>query len=727
MDNIQEQISTLVKTLNEHNYNYYVLDKPTISDYDFDQMLKELQTLEEQYPQYLQPNSPTLRVGGEITKTFAVVEHQTPMLSLANTYSIGEIHDFDMRVRKLTGDTPEYICELKYDGLSISLHYENGILTQAVTRGDGVKGDDVTANIKTIKSIPLSVRSATNTQKTVSNVQKEVDNEQVSSILQTFDIRGEVIMPHKTFERLNKQRIDNGDEPFANPRNAASGSLKMQDPKEVAKRGLDCFLYFLIFNKTSTETEQSLPSNNSDDVLKDFFTHEQRLQLAQNMGFKVGNYFKKCNNIDEIEAFINYWDIERKKLPFDIDGVVIKVNDTKLWGTLGFTAKIPRWAIAYKFKAERVATLLESVSFQVGRTGAITPVANLKPVHLGGTTVKRASLHNADIIANLDLHEHDVIFVEKGGEIIPKIVGVDIAQRDMFSQPVVFPQKCPECGSPLVRNNDESNHYCLNEDNCPPQIKGKLEQFISKEAMNIDSLGEGKIEWLYNAKLVHNIADLYYLTEEKLLGLEKILNPITSHSPTTLWGEATAEKERTMSLQQKSVDNILTALNKSKEMPFERVLTGLGIRNVGKVSAKKLANTFKNIDNLQNATKEELMEVEDIGEIVADSIIAYFAKEEHQNIITKLKIAGLQFQTTGNSLLSDKLEGKSIVISGVFSISRDDIKHKIEQHGGKNSSSISSKTDYFLIGNNVGPEKMKKAEKLGIKTISEQDFEELIS
>ncbi len=676
----KQKIEQLTHELQEHNYRYYVLAQPVISDYEFDMKLKELEELEKQFPQYKLPDSPTQRVGGEPTKEFKTVTHKYPMMSLANSYSIGEIVDFDNRIKKLTGKHPEYVCELKYDGLSISLIYENGLLKHAVTRGDGIRGDDVTNNVKTIRSIPLRLRG---------NFPEELE------------IRGEIFMPHKEFERLNREREEIGESPFANPRNAAAGSLKLQDPAEVAKRNLDCFLYYIPHD------------------LEGIKTHYQSMQYAASLGFKISKNMALCKNIDEIKEYINDWDEGRKHLPYDIDGIVIKVNDLQLQKELGYTAKSPRWAIAYKFKAEQVETTLLSIDYQVGRTGAVTPVANLKPVLLAGTIVKRASLHNADIIKALDVRIGDTVYVEKGGEIIPKIVGVNLEKRPAGAKPVEFIKNCPECGTPLVRKEGEAAHYCPNEDGCPPQIKGKLEHFISRKAMNIDSLGEGKIEMLYENGLVKNIADLYYLTYDKLIGLEKII-PAED-----------GKKEKKISFREKTVNNILKGIEQSKSVPFPRVLYALGIRYVGETVAKKLALHFKNIHNLINASYDDLVSVDEIGEKIAQSVINYFKKEEHINIIKRLKEKGVQFEineTNDETSVENKLNGKSFVVSGVFKkYSRDEIKALIEKYGGKNTSSISSKTDYLLAGDKMGPAKKEKAEKLNVPIISEEEFEKMIS
>jgi DNA ligase (NAD+) len=682
-DDPKLRIKQLSDELNQHNYNYYVLDKPTISDFEFDTLLQELILLENAYPDCVLPDSPTKRVGGEVTKNFKTVEHRYPMLSLGNTYSFEDLRDFDERIKKLVTRDFSYICELKYDGVAIGLRYENGILTQAVTRGDGIKGDDVTNNVKTIQTVPLKL---------------EGDNFPAD-----FEIRGEIMMSHKSFETLNKSREEDGEEPFANPRNAASGSLKLQNSAEVAKRKLDCFLYFLLGNEWQENT------------------HEERLNKAQNIGFNTGHDFEKCNTLDDVFAFINRWDIKRKDLPFDIDGIVIKVNEIELWETLGYTAKSPRWAISYKFKAEQVETKLESVSYQVGRTGSITPVANLTPVKLAGTTVKRASLHNADIIEKLDLCEFDTVFVEKGGEIIPKIVGIDKSKRADSATKIQFITNCPECGTLLIRNDGEANHYCPNDDHCPPQIKGKLEHFISRKAMNLDSLGEGKIEMLYDSGLVKNVADLFDLTSDTLFGLEKTIEIGDRTSTGSATGRPTA---KTISFREKSVENILKALNQAKNVPFERVLYALGIRFVGETVAKKLAKAFKNSQNLAKATKDELLHVDEIGEKIADSVVLYFSKTEHLELLERLASKGLQLEVD-ESLSAPKsniLEGKTIVVSGVFSKPRDEIKNLIEQHGGKHTSSVSSQTAYLLAGEKTGPEKLKKAEKLGIPVISETEL-----
>lgn len=671
------RIDQLCEELQEHNYAYYVLAQPRITDFEFDQKLKELEKLEAEFPEFQRPDSPAQRVGGELTKDFKTVIHRYPMLSLANSYSLDEIRDFDTRVQKAAGHPVEYVCELKYDGLSISLSYDNGLLSRAVTRGDGDKGDDVTQNVRTIKSIPLRLRGDHPGH---------------------LEVRGEVYMPHKAFKSLNAEREEIGESPFANPRNSAAGSLKMQDPKEVAKRQLDAFLY-------------SIPHE-----LPGVTTHYESLKFVKKLGIKTSNNIAVCKNLDQIFEFIKDWDTGRRELPFDIDGIVIKVNDLQLQKQLGFTAKTPRWAIAYKFKAEQVETRLESIDFQVGRTGAVTPVANLKPVQLAGTTVKRASLHNADVMAQLDVRIGDTVYVEKGGEIIPKIVKVNKDRRPANSVPTTFIKTCPECGTPLIRTEGEAAHYCPNEDNCPPQIKGKLEHFISRKAMDINSLGEGKIEMLFDNHLISNIADLYDLTYNQLFGLEK---SIVSED---------GKKIKKLSFKEKTAQNIISGIEASKEIPFSRVLYAIGIRFVGETVAKKLSQHFKNIDALMNASFEELVEVEEIGEKIAESVTHFFRKDKHIRIVKRLKEKGLQMKVKAEAVsVSQKLENKAFVVSGVFDRhSRDELKSLIEKNGGRNVSSISSRTDYVLAGNNMGPAKKQTAEKLGIPIISEEDFESMI-
>lgn len=677
MEPIAEQIKRLTDEINRHNYNYYMLDNPTISDYEFDRLLNQLILLEKQYPDYVLPDSPTQRVGGSVTKQFKTVKHVFPMLSLGNTYSEEELQDFDRRVHELVNGNVEYVCELKYDGLAISLVYEKGLLARAVTRGDGVQGDDVTNNVKTIRTIPLKLQG---------------------DFPDLFEARGEIIMNHENFERLNKEREEIGENPFANPRNAASGTLKLQDSAEVARRGLDFKLYFVMGH-------QPYADNHFDSLTK-----------LKDWGFRAPDVMVKAQSIREVIDFMHDWDTRRKTLPFDIDGIVIKVNDFALQQQIGATAKSPRWAIAYKFKAERVPSRLLSVDFQVGRTGIVTPVANLTPVPLCGTIVKRATLHNKDIIDYYDIHENDVLYVEKGGEIIPKIVGVDVEKRELDVPKVKFVTHCPECGAELVQNEGESGVFCPNDLHCPPQIKGKLEHFISRKAMNIDSLGEGKVEMLFDNDLVKNPADFYTLSYDKLIGLEKRLSSMDGKT------------ERVISFREKTVENILKGIEQSKTVGFERVLFAIGIRYVGENTAKKLARFFKNVDALSNATKEELMQVDDVGERVATSIIDFFLQPENLEMIIDLRNAGVQFELKAEETvsLSDKLSGKSIVVSGVFSIPRDEMKQLIEKHGGKNVSSISKNTDFVLAGEKMGPEKRNKAQKLEIPIISEEEFYEMI-
>ena len=675
----KNRIEELSHLINEHNYKYYVLSQPGISDYDFDMLLEELANLEKEYPGFTEPDSPTQRVGGFITKEFASVIHKYPMLSLGNTYSEKEISEFDKRIKKTIGDDFEYVCELKYDGVAIGLTYVDGYLKTAVTRGDGIQGDDVTTNVKTIRTIPIKLRG--------------------TGYPANFEIRGEIFLPRTEFEKINRERIKNGEVPFANPRNSASGSLKMQDSSLVAKRTLDCCLYHLL--------GENLPFEN----------HYESLQAAKNWGFKVSHCIAKCEGIDEIFDYINYWNEERQNLNFDIDGIVIKVNSFKLQNKLGYTAKSPRWAIAYKFKAERLSTKLLSINYQVGRTGAITPVANLEPVQLAGTTVKRASLHNADIIEKLDVRIGDHVFVEKGGEIIPKIIGVDYSRRPEEAIKVSFINNCPECKSKLVRKEGEAQHYCPNETGCPPQIKGKLEHFISRKAMNIDSLGEGKIEILFDHGLVKNSADLYNLGFEELFGLEKTY-------------EATDDKkEKKISFREKTVDNILKGIEQSKSASFERVLFALGIRYVGETVAKKLAYHFKDIEALINAGYDELVTVDEIGERIAESVISYFRNYENLKLVRRLQAHGLNFEVNEehSRIADNKLQGNSFVVSGTFeSFSRNEIKKLIEDYGGRNLSAISSKTNYLLAGKDMGPAKLKKAVENGVKIISEEEFREMV-
>jgi DNA ligase (NAD+) len=664
---VQRRMEELAKELDRLNYEYYMNDRSLVSDEEFDRMMRELQDLERQYPELASPLSPTKRVGGEVNKSFRSVQHRFPMLSLGNTYSIEEIEEFEARTRKLLDGVPfSYTCELKYDGVAIGLTYRHGRLVQAVTRGNGVTGDDITTNAKTIPTIPLQLRG---------------------DYPDDFEARGEVVYPFEAFNAMNTQREADGDEPFANPRNAASGSLKLQDSAECAKRKLMFCMYFMM-----------APDG---IVLPD--THFGRLDYARQMGFKVQPYIKECKDITEIKSFIDYWDHARWELPFGIDGIVIKVNQTSLWDRLGLTAKSPRWAIAFKFKAERVSTLLESISYQVGRTGVITPVANLTPVWLGGTTVRRATLVNADFIAKMDICGGDHLFIEKGGEIIPKVVGVDLEKRQAGAMPIQYITCCPECGTPLVRVEGEAGHYCPNTDGCHPQIIGRLEHFVSRKAMNIDTLGPERLEMLYAAGLVHNVADLYDLKREQLIGLGT---------------DAT--------IQDKGADNLLAALEASKQVPFERVVFALGMRYVGEVGAKKLARYFKNIDALMSATEEELAQVEDVGEVTAKAVSEWFANAVHRAIVERLRAAGLKMSGEWK-VESGKLDGMILVVSGTFQhFSREEIKADIENHGGKVSGSISGKTTYLVAGEKMGPEKLKKAEKLGVKILSEEEYLEMV-
>lgn len=660
---VKEQMDALVTELNQHTYNYYVLAMPTIADYEFDQKLEELAKLEKEHPEFADPNSPTQKVGGDITKNFVTVKHKWPMLSLGNTYNEQDLRDFDERVKKAIGDDFEYVCELKFDGLSISLTYENGILARAVTRGDGTQGDDVTNNIKTIHTIPHHTKG-----------------EEIPGF---FEIRGEVFMHRAAFDRLNREREELGEIPYANPRNFASGTVKMQDSKEVRKRPLDCFLYALY----------------SDKQL--FRTHWESLEAVKNWGFKVCEHTRLSNNITDVLAFIAHWENERFNLSYDIDGIVIKVNSYAQQQELGFTAKSPRWAISYKYKAAEVQTVLEKVTYQVGRTGAVTPVANLKPVVLAGTTVKRATLHNADEITRLDLHENDTVFVEKGGEIIPKIIKVNLALRQADAKPIVYVSNCPECGTTLIRKEGEVAFYCPNDEGCPPQIVGKIQHFIGRKAMDIDGLGDETIESFYQRGLVAHISDLYTLHEkaEELKQIER-------------FGE-------------KSIENMLKGIEASKQMPFEKLLFGLGIRYVGETVAKKLARGVKNIDNLAKASIEELTAIDEIGERIAESIQEYFSKEEHLQQIMLLKAAGLQFEVQESVILlqSEKLIEKTFVISGVFEKhSREELKALIEENGGKILSGISAKLNYLVAGDNMGPSKLEKATKLNVPLITEDEL-----
>ena len=684
--NEKERIEQLRRELHEHNHRYYVLNQPVISDQDFDMLMHELQDLESRHPELADPNSPTQRVGSDLNQEFRQVEHKYPMLSLANTYNEQDVADwYDSVSRGLQGEPFEVCCELKYDGLSISLTYVDGRLTQAVTRGDGVRGDDVTANVKTIRSIPLVLGRADGADKADGTSGAVLSGRPAESFPAEFEIRGEILMPWKVFERLNQER-EAAEEPlFANPRNAASGTLKNLDPKVVASRQLDAYLYYLL----------------GDNIPGD--GHYENLQAAASWGFKVSQGMRKVSSLQAIYDFISYWDTERKNLPVATDGIVLKVNSLRQQRSLGFTAKSPRWAIAYKFKAERACTRLESVSYQVGRTGAVTPVANMEPVQLAGTTVKRATLNNEDIIRSFDLHIGDYVYVEKGGEIIPKIVGVDIDQRPIIAQPVQFIRRCPECGAQLVRYEGEAAWYCPNETQCPPQIKGRIEHFISRKAMNIDSLGPETVDDYYRRGLIHNVADLYDIEVQQING----------------------DGSRTRSAQR-----IVNGIQKSKAVPFERVVFALGIRFVGETSAKLLARHFKTMDALAGATLEQLTDVEGIGTVMAGSIMRYFADPKNQEMVSRLRSYGLQMALSEEQLAqtSTRLAGLSIVISGVFQHhSRDEYKALIEQHGGKNVGSISKKTSFILAGDNMGPSKLEKAQKLGIPIKSEDEFLELIN
>ena len=679
----RNRIAELSDTIEYHNRRYYILNQPSISDYEFDMLMEELISLEKLFPEYALPSSPTKRVGGDLTKEFPTVRHRYPMLSLSNSYNRGEIVDFIKRIEKTIDEPVEFVCELKFDGVSISLTYEDGILTRGVTRGDGAQGDDVTTNVKTIRSIPLKLKG-------------DYPN--------FLEMRGEIIMPHDSFRNTNKEREELGLPLFANPRNAAAGTIKLFDSREAANRRLDNYCYYMM----------------SDNI--PYETHYESLMAAREWGFNISNHIALCKNIDEIEDFINYWDTERKNLPFDIDGIVIKVNSFAQREILGLTAKSPRWAIAYKFKAEQVKTRLLSVDFQVGRHGTITPVANLQPVQLAGTTVKRATLNNADFIKQLDLHYNDIVKVEKGGEIIPKIVGIDVESRNDEQSEVQFIERCPECGAKLIQNEGEAAWYCPNSSGCPPQIKGRIEHFISRKAMNIESLGEGKVQVLFDNNLIKNYADLYDLTYEKMFGLE---NVVVINDDFNLQDSL---KTRKVSFKEKTVNNILKSLQKSKDVPFARVLFALGIKEVGEVTAKILANTLGDIEAIAKASVEELQEVNTVGVTIAESIRNFFDKPENIIIIERLKKAGLQFNNEKKAVSeSQALAGKSIVVSGVFSsFSRDEIKQLIEYHGGKNSSSISSKTDFLLAGEKMGPEKKKKAEALNVKIINEDEFLKMI-
>ncbi|MBQ5778664.1 MAG: NAD-dependent DNA ligase LigA [Paludibacteraceae bacterium] len=660
---MKNRLLELRQLLHQYNYEYYVLSQPTISDYEFDMMLKELQQLESEYPDLYDPTSPTNRVGSDISTDFKQVKHSFPMLSLGNTYSQEEVIDFLNRAKKLVPEDMEIVCELKYDGTSISLTYEDGMLVRAITRGDGEQGDDVTANVKTIRTIPLRLQG--------------------QDFPKTMEVRGEVLMPWNVFERLNQEREEQEESLFANPRNAASGTIKLQNSKEVSHRKLDAYLYSLLGTQLPTKT------------------HYENLQLLKSWGFKVSDAVKVCKNIDEVFEFINYWNVERKNLPVATDGIVLKINSLAQQEELGFTSKTPRWAIAYKFQAERACTRLNSIDFQVGRTGAVTPVANLDPVQLSGTIVKRASLHNDDFIQGLDLYIGDMVYVEKGGEIIPKIVGVDLDARLLIGDKVRFISKCPECNTNLIRYDGEAVHYCPNQMYCPPQIKGRIEHFVSRKAMNIN-IGKESIELLYSKGLINNVADLYSLTLENLISLER-------------WG-------------QKSAENLLKSLEESKNVEFHRVLFALGIRFVGATVAKRITNQLSSMEAISSATIEQLMKIDDVGERVANSIVEFFSNEQNVDIVNRLKQIGLQMEgEKSEELISDKLSGFSIVISGTFSqFSRDELKLMIEKNGGKNVSSISSKTSFLVAGENMGPSKLEKAKSLGLKILSETEFLNLL-
>lgn len=660
-----ERIDQLREELHLHNYNYYVLNAPVISDKEFDDLMRELQELEARHPEYMDENSPTMRVGSDINKNFTQIEHKYPMLSLGNTYSQAEVTEFYERVSKALNEDFEICCEMKFDGTSISLTYEHGRLVRAVTRGDGTKGDDVTDNVKTIRSIPLKLHG--------------------EGYPDVFEIRGEILMPWVVFEELNRERESREEPLFANPRNAASGTLKLQNSAQVASRKLDAYLYYLLGD--------NLPCDG----------HYENLKEAEKWGFKISDITRKVHSLQEIFDFINYWDVERKNLPVATDGIVLKVNSLRQQKNLGYTAKSPRWAIAYKFQAEQALTRLLKVTYQVGRTGAITPVANLEPVQLSGTVVRRASLHNADIIASLDLHVGDSVYVEKGGEIIPKITGVETSLRPAGSEKVTFITHCPECGSPLVRYEDEAAHYCTNETQCPPQIKGKIEHFISRRAMNIEGLGPETVDLFYQEGMIHDVADLYQLQSQDIARLER--------------------------LGEKSAENIMAGLARSREVPYERVLFALGIRFVGETVAKKIARAFPSIDLLAAATLEDLIQIDEIGTRIAQSILLYFSNEKNRQLVARLKEAGLKMEADeeDRSGYTDNLAGQSIVISGVFQHhSRDEYKALIEKHGGKNVGSISKKTSFILKGDNMGPSKLEKAEKLGIRLVEEDEFLKMI-
>lgn len=666
-DVARQRVKKLSEELDRHNYNYYVESMPEISDYEFDKMLEELIALENEFPDLASPDSPSQRVGGGIIKEFKQVKHQYPMMSLGNTYSEVELREFDLRVQKILGDskTIEYVCELKFDGVAIGLRYQNGRFVQAVTRGDGIQGDDVTQNVKTIRSIPLKLHG--------------------QGFPADFEMRGEILLHRNIFEKINAERVEIGETPFANPRNSASGTLKMQNSEEVAKRNLDCYLYAIYGNDL------------------EFKSHYDSLQMTKKWGFKISNHMARCKGMEEVFLFIKEWEKGREELSFDIDGVVIKVNDYRLQQELGYTAKSPRWAIAYKYKAASVFTKLNSITYQVGRTGAITPVANLEPVQLAGTIVKRASLHNADQIEKLDLCEGDVVFVEKGGEIIPKITGVDLSKRNPKSSPIHYITRCPECNTLLIRNEGEAQHYCPNESGCPPQIKGKMEHFTSRKAMNLEGLGSETIELFYNAGLIKNYADLYDLKMDEMTSLDR--------------------------MGSKSAKNILEGLARSVAVPFERVLFAIGIRYVGDTVAKKLALHFKNIDCIINATREELLEAPEVGDKIAGSVLSFFQDEGNRFLINRLRNNGLQFELDKDNVqaIGSKLKGLTFVVTGTLDhFKRDEIKQVIEMNGGKAGSSVSSKTNFVLAGSDPGSNKIEKARELGVQIISEEEFRKMI-
>ncbi len=665
MSQVAETIKTLRAELEDHNYRYYVLDSPVISDYEFDMKMKELQQLESLHPEFFDPNSPSQRVGGAVTKKFETVAHDTPMYSLDNSYSREELQEWEGRIERLMGSSQvDFTCEMKYDGASISLTYENGSLLRAVTRGDGVQGDDVTANVKTIRSIPLRLKG---------------------TYPPRFDVRGEIILPIKGFERMNRERIESGEDPYMNPRNTASGSLKLQDSSQVAERPLDCLLYAMVGKDLGVSSQFEM------------------LARMREMGFKVPDTARLCRNLEEVTAFLEYWDEHRHSLPYETDGVVVKVNDLRIQDELGFTAKSPRWAMAYKFQSEQALTRLLHISYQVGRTGAITPVANLEPVLLAGTVVKRASLHNKDQIEKLDIRQGDWVYVEKGGEIIPKITAVELSKRPPASVPTPYITHCPECGTPLVRNEGEAQHFCPNDTGCPPQISGRIQHFISRKAMDIEGMGSETVELLHQQGLIHNYADLYALKKEDLLPLER--------------------------MAEKSVSNLLEGIAASREVPFERVLFALGIRYVGETVAKKLARAYKQIDALMAADLEDLTRVDEIGERIAESVLAFFNNPVKRELVERLRSYGLQFSLSEEQLQgqTDLLSGQTFVVSGVFeTLDRDELKKRIEDNGGKVASSVSSKTTYVVAGANMGPSKRTKAESLGVAIISEQEFLQLL-